>query len=96
MGQSVTISCETNVQNVSSTLWVKKENGPAQQIVPNGKSITRRQNTYVFQSVTLDNAGLYICKATFPGTEKRIEKEVTRLLVFQGENQNCVCVFKYN
>lgn len=90
VGESLAISCETNVQNVSSSLWVKKDYSPTQQIVPNGGSITRRKNTYIFHGVTLDDAGLFICKATSPRS-----KEITRLLVFEGEERNRECIYRY-
>ena len=93
VGDSVTISCETNVQSASSSLWRKIENNPAQQIVPNGGSIIRRNNTYMFKSVTLDDAGVYVCEATSSVIKKTIEKEIITLLVFPGEQRNRVCLW---
>jgi len=85
VGNSTTINCKTNDQTASpSSLWVRKDSNPAQEIIPNGGTITRRDNTFYFSSLALDNAGLYKCKATLPIMNKTIEKEVTSLLVFTG------------
>ena len=81
----MTINCKTSDQKASaSSLWVRKDTFPAKEIVPDGRSITRRGNRFYFRSVALDNAGLYTCEATLPIINKTIEKGVTSLLVFTG------------
>lgn len=85
VGDSVTINCKTNDQKASaSSLWVKTDSNSAQEIVPNGRSITRRGNRFYFSNIALENAGLYMCEATLAIINKTIEKEVTSLLVFTG------------
>ena len=85
VGDSVTINCKTNDQKaLPSSLWVRKDTNPAQEIIPNGGTITRRGNRFYFSNLALDNAGLYKCEATLAIINKTIEKEVTSLLVFTG------------
>ena len=89
VGDSVTINCKTNDPTAStSKLWKRKDDAnPAEEIVPNGGSITRRRNRFYFNRVTLDDAGLYMCKATLPSINKTIKEEITSLLVFTGEER---------
>ena len=88
-GYPVTINCKTNDQTASpSRLWKKKDDkNPAEEILPNGRSITRRKNRFYFKSVSVDDAGLYICNATLPSINKTIKEEITSLLVFKGDKQ---------
>ena len=87
VGDPLTINCRTNDQTASSSrLWKKKDDAnPVEEILPNNKSVTRRKNRFYFKSVSLDDAGLYICKATLPSTNKTIKEEITSLLVFTGD-----------
>ena len=80
----MTINCKTNEQKVSSSLWVRKGIDPAQKVIPNGGTITQRGNRFYLSHLTQDDAGIYICKATFSRISKTIEEEVTSLLVFTG------------
>ena len=81
----MTINCKTNDQKaLPSSLWVRKDTNPAQEIIPNGGTITRKGNRFYFSNLALDNAGLYKCEATLAILNKTIEKEVTSLLVFTG------------
>ena len=87
VGDPLTINCRTNEQTASSSrLWKKKDDtNPAEEILPNNRSVTRRKNRFYFKSVSLDDAGLYICKATLPSINKTIKEEITSLLVFTGD-----------
>ncbi|PFX33391.1 Fibroblast growth factor receptor 2 [Stylophora pistillata] len=89
-GDPVTINCKTNDQTASpSRLWKKKDDkNPAEEILPNGRSITRRKNRFYFKSVSVDDAGLYICNATLPSINKTIKEEITSLLVFKGDQRS--------
>lgn len=95
MGENVTINCKTSDNRAASTLWVRKDINPARQIVPNGRTITQRGNRFYFNRLTLNDAGLYMCKATSSRIKKTIEEEITSLLVFAGnlvlcKGQDCV------
>lgn len=84
LGGNVTINCRTSEERVSSTLWVRKGINPAQMVIPNGKTIVQRRNRFYFSHISLDDAGIYICKATFSRIQKTIEEKITSLLVFTG------------
>ena len=85
MGERVTINCKTNEETATSTLWVRKNTNPAQQILPNGGTIMQKGNRFIFNSLTQADAGLYICKATSTRIKKTIEEEITSLLIFTGK-----------
>lgn len=84
VGGNVTINCKTNEERVSSTLWVRKNLNPAQMVIPNDSTIVQRGNIFYFSHITVDDAGVYVCKASFSRIQKTIEEEITSLLVFTG------------
>ena len=84
VGGNVTINCRTSEERVSSTLLVRKGINPAQMVISNGKTIVQRRNRFYFSHISLDDAGIYICKATFSRIQKTIEQEITSLLIFTG------------
>ena len=81
----MTINCKTNAQKATSTLWVRKDIRPSKQVLPNGSTITRNGNRFLLSSLTQDDAGSYVCKATSSLLEKTIEEEITTLLIFTGK-----------
>ena len=81
----MTINCKTNVQKATSTLWVRKDIHTSKQVMPNGRTITRKGNRFLLSSLTQDYAGSYVCKATSSLREKTIEEEITTLLIFTGK-----------
>ena len=85
VGDKVTINCKTNVQKATSTLWVRKDVSPAKQVIPNGSTITSKGSRFLLSSLTQDDAGSYVCKATSSLLNKTIEEEITTLLIFTGE-----------
>ena len=80
----MTINCKTNVQKATSTLWVRKGRRPSKQVMPNGSTITRKGNRFHLSSLTQDDAGFYVCKATSSLLKKTIEEEITAHSIFTG------------
>ena len=81
----MTINCKTNAQKATSTLWVRKDIRPSKQVMSNSSTITRKGNSFLLSSLTQDDAGSYVCKATSSLLEKTIEEEITTLLIFTGK-----------
>ena len=86
----MTINCKTNAQKATSTLWVRKDIRPSKQVMPNGSTITRKGNSFLLSSLTQDDAGSYVCKATSSLLEKTIEEEITTLLIFTGKIETLI------